>query len=306
MRQLFALVVAASSLLYAAPAGAAQVFGYTGSMVSWIVPNSGTYQIIGNGAQGGAGGSDPFAPGGAGAEVTGDIALISGQVLDIVVGGAGATNPDFGGGGGGATWLFTQNASAPLLVAAGGGGNNWLTLPGDSEALGGTGQAQGGPGSGQGGAGGGPAIGPGGGGGAGWLSNGGNAPSAGEPNGFGGHGPGSFAGGTTQGPLVMGFDINLTTGGYGGGGGAGYNGGGGGGGYTGGAGGVMNGGQGGKSYLDPRFTDGTGASGENLGNGELTISELSPAPEPSAWALWIAGLAIIGGGMRLQWRGLRA
>src|SRR5262245_11576258 len=68
-------------------------FTYTGSLVTFTVPTTDTYQILAFGAQGGAGGGF----GGRGAEIGGDVSLTAGEMLQIAVGGAGMSN---GGGGG--------------------------------------------------------------------------------------------------------------------------------------------------------------------------------------------------------------
>jgi hypothetical protein len=88
-----------------------------------------------------------------------------------------------------------------------------------------------------------------------------------------------------------------TDGGYdGGGGGAGYNGGGGGGGASGGGGGgggpgfepVGYGGGGGGSYLADFFTNPELAAGINSGDGLISVALI---PEPSTWAMTLAGFA---------------
>jgi hypothetical protein len=62
------------ALLAGSPAEAATVmFGYTGAIVPYVIPQTGTYQIIAWGAEGG--GSPGSAVGGLGAEIGGDISL---------------------------------------------------------------------------------------------------------------------------------------------------------------------------------------------------------------------------------------
>ena len=63
-------------------------FGYTGSLVDFNVPQTGSYQILAFGAQGGD-------SGGRGAQIGGDFNLAAGEILQIAVGGAGMA----GGGG---------------------------------------------------------------------------------------------------------------------------------------------------------------------------------------------------------------
>lgn len=85
----------------------AATFSYTGSVVSYVIPTTGVYDILAFGAQGGSGATSGDI-GGYGAEVGGDILLSAGTDLRIVVGGAGSTG-DFdglwGGGGGGGSFV---------------------------------------------------------------------------------------------------------------------------------------------------------------------------------------------------------
>jgi hypothetical protein len=291
MRRIIGAVVALTSLAFAGAATAAVEFDYTGSITTWVVPETGTYQIFGAGAQGGIGGSEGPGgqAGGLGAEVGGLVSLQAGEVLSIVVGGMGSGNGvnDLGGGGGGATWLFVPGGSNPLLVAGGGGGNTWF---GGIGAGGAADLAN--PGSGAGGS---ASLAPySGGGGAGWLSPGGDGGvSPIQPQGTGGQGPNSFAGGYTTGNLDGFCCINRQTGGFGGGGGAGFNFGGGGGGYTGGS-----ESEGGTSYLSPGFVDVTANSGVQTGSGVLTINFLSATPEPPEWALFGVGALLVAAVLR--------
>jgi hypothetical protein len=78
-----------------------------GKPVTWKVPETGTYRIIAYGAQGG---NDIFngsvlGAGGLGAEIGGNFILTEGEVLQIVVGGAGSDSNDAGGGGGGGSFV---------------------------------------------------------------------------------------------------------------------------------------------------------------------------------------------------------
>jgi hypothetical protein len=285
-RWIVSVTPALAALLIGGAANAAEVFGYTGAIQTWVVPATGEYDILGAGAQGG---SSEFPEilgtgGGLGAEVGGEIDLTAGEIIQIVVGQVGSGPPAWGSGGGGATWVFINGAANPLLVAGGGGGQGYIGLNGS----GGAGQATLG-GSGQGGAAGD------GGGGAGWLGNGADGTSTvTRIAGSGGLGPSSFQGGySVGGPFGIFDGVDLQTGGYGGGGAGGYNDGGGGGGYTGGA-----AGQGGGSYLGAGFTQTVGASGANTGNGFLTIN---PVPEPAEWVLLMAGLAAFAATRYFRW-----
>jgi hypothetical protein len=193
--------------------------------------------------------------GGLGAEVSGDVFLTAGEDLTLVVGGQGGTGSLAGGGGGGGSFLY---GTAPALLAVAGGGGG-----GGSRAGGGVG---GGPGlaGGSGGTGGGPGGGVGGMGGTGGRAadgGGGNGIARGLIGGFGGKFPNGGAGGAGSG-----------------GGGSGYSGGGGG------------------SYLASLFTDTVLTTGgaSRGGNGSISVELLKAVPEPSTWAMMLAGFAGLG------------
>jgi hypothetical protein len=308
--------VSALAIMLGAAAARPETFDFTGVEVTWTVPVTGLYDLTAFGAHGGG------AAGGKGAEIGGDIELSSGTVLSIVVGGEGKSGGSaFGAGGGGGSFVF--EGSTLLVAAGGGGGHGYYSTPGGpglTTASGGMGSqhpgdpfyATLGPGyhGGQGGTGGqGGGVGPapqsqfnGGGGGAG--VHGGGASTT--PGAFGGDGaPGirSFGG--------SGDGAGLN-GGFGGGGGGGFDGGGGGGGYSGGGGGQgysehqnSGGGRGG-SFLASAFTDPLMVAGENIGDGSVTIDLISSppptAPEPSTWAMALAGFGGLGWLARLRAR----
>ncbi len=245
---------------------------YSGTIVSFVVPVTGTYSITAFGAEGGgnetAGGG--FLPGGLGGEVSGTFALVQGETLEIAVGGNGGStglppgnSNMFGtgnaGGGGGSFVVLVDGTTQTLLEAAGGGGGN---------AGGGAGGASVG-GSGLGGEG---YIG--GGGGAGFYGNGGNQifdiyDEAGAVNDVYATGGSDYANGLAGGSgefyAHMFYTSQGASGGFGGGGGgAAFGGAGGGGGYTGG-----NTGEGGSSYIDSsaissQLTAGVATAGEVL------------------------------------------
>ena len=145
-------------------------FTYTGSLVDFTVPATGTYQILAFGAQGGNvtfdfEGSTITGPGGGGAEIGGTFPLTAGEILQIAVGGMGG----FGGGGG--TFVVGPN-NTPLVIAGGGGGAGGAFSNGTTASFGGlTGPDGGPPGFGGMNGNGGPGFG--GGGGGGFLSDGG-------------------------------------------------------------------------------------------------------------------------------------
>jgi hypothetical protein len=236
-------------------------FTYSGTVITYTtVPTTGVYDIIGYGAQGG---NALFAAGsylgGLGAEIGGEISLTAGDILEIVVGGAGrggGVGPGgaYGGGGGGGTFVFDKTTNTLLVAAGGGGGANY-------GARGGGGQTT------QAGEAGGFGVGGFSGGGGGSFGIGGGAfPGLGGTYGNGGgFGGGGFSGG--------GGSVGALYGRPGGGGGFSGGGGGGGGGIFGGGGG------GGGSFLDAQALAAgqIAISGENSGNGLVDIS-LIPVP----------------------------
>jgi hypothetical protein len=116
---------------------------------------------------------------------------------------------------------------------------------------------------------------------------GGNGLEPGRAGGFGGKFPNGGAAGTYGG-----------AGGFGGGGAGGSDGGGGGSGFSGGggAGGSQSsgGGGGGGSYLASLFTDPVLTAGVNRGDGSISVDLLKAVPEPSTWAMTLAGFAGLG------------
>ncbi len=267
---------------------------YTGDIYEYTVPETGIYDIVAYGANGGS--SSGGVSGGLGAKMGGYISLTSGELLDVLVGGggySGSTGGSFpsgayGGGGAGGSFVVqvpSNIAITPLVIAGGGGGGYGS---GGADGSGSTG------GFGVGGTGG-----AGGGGGGGLTTDGvnsmGTAPGGGGTSlysgGAGGGGGGGF--------LAVGG-----AGGFGGGGGGSYKGGGGGGGYNGGNGGGA--GNGGTSYLlstatNPIEVTGGNTLGLSHGNGEVQISYVSPVPLPPTALLLGAGL----GGLALVKRRTR-
>jgi hypothetical protein len=290
------LLVSASALAMTIATGKADAttfnFGYTGSSVTFTAPTSGFYEIDVFGASGGTGAASPGV-GGLGAEVKGEIFLTNQELLTIVVGGLGQNANNTGtffrsisGGGGGGSFVTD---GATLLAAAGGGGGAGFVGSGGDGLAGTDGGAGVSPqGGGQGGTGGnggtaGNAFLGTGGGGAGFVGAG--TEGGDNPGGHGGEPYSSFAGG------VGNYGGN---GGFGGGGGAGVYGGGGGGGYSGGGGGGASGGGGGGgggSFLAGEFTDPVLTAGIRFGNGDVSISSV---PEPSTWAMMLAGFTGLG------------
>jgi hypothetical protein len=110
-------------------------FTYTGSLVTFMVPTTDTYQILAFGAQGG---SVTFlgtiGAGGRGAEIGGDFSLTAGEMLQIAVGGSGVTVGGVSSGGGGGSFVVGPG-NTPLVIAGGGGGAGRLAgtaLPGQA------------------------------------------------------------------------------------------------------------------------------------------------------------------------------
>lgn len=254
------------------------------AICNYDVTETGLYDIVAAGGQGGNSGATAL--GGQGAEIGGYFYLSAGEILDIAVGGEGGSGADVGGGGGGGSFVVLQSGSTPLIVAGGGGGTS-----GNAEGLDGTTGPSGdggaiSTGGGNGGAGGE------GGGGAGYYENGANGSSA--------AGGSDFADGLSGGVNDDGLS---DSGGFGGGGGGGDTpdaAGGGGGGYGGGSGGnafgpyVIAGGGGsydGGIVTDPLVLE----RGVNPGNGYVDITFVpASVPEPGALALF--GSALVGFG----------
>jgi hypothetical protein len=275
---------------------------YTGAMQTYTVPcGVTTLHIECYGAQGGSGSvggnSAPGGLGGYGAMTSGDLAVTPGQVLNIFVGGAGAT-PTAGfngggsggtqnaGGGGGATDIrYPTTAVADRLIVAGGGGGGGRGGCETGTVAGGVGGVGGGNG-----ANGLDAPTPGG-------VAGGGAGGVGPNGGAAGIGCGGFLGqpGATTGSEIGGnggagqacccFSFASVPGGGGGGGGM-VGGGGGGGGSAGTTGcsgndkGAGGGGAGGSNYTGG-VTSGASANGVRGNNGVVKIMHgdgLPPAP----------------------------
>lgn len=121
----------------------ATTFSYTGSVVYYVIPQSGLYDIVAYGAQGGSGwqeleGGGPGFPGGYGAEVGGDMWLGAGTQLGIVVGGHGGNGlpagfGSMGGGGGSFVWetgvtvpVSTPEPSTWVMMTVGFGALGWV------------------------------------------------------------------------------------------------------------------------------------------------------------------------------------
>jgi PEP-CTERM motif-containing protein len=255
----------------------------------YIVPSTGWYDFRVAGAQGEDDDGIPGPGGGAGALVGGELFLAAGTTLAIVVGGnygdqmLGGNGS--GGGGGGGSFVF--GAGSLLFAAGGGGGADFIGPPG-------------GPGIGSG---------PRPGGGSGYGYNG--AGGLGVPTNYPFSGPdylpgipaqsGSFPNGGqgAQACFPTGSCFTIApSGGYGGGGGGGYESGGGGGGAPGGA-----AGQGGYSFVTGLARDPFGITGGNPGySGYVSINAV--VPEPSTWAMMLAGFTGLGWLARLRRRKL--
>ncbi len=238
-------------------------YSFTGVPVFITIGSTGTYNLDGFGGQGGS--SDSGVAGGFGAEEGGLFSFTAGQVIEIVVGGAGGTAQSGsygGGGGGGGTFVFLKTGAGvyQTLLVAGGGGGGYVSAGGNGTV---------GPvGSGLGGAAGGYNFS--GGGGAGVKGPG--AKGGGRFTGGGGSSrSGSFAGGAS----ASGFYGRASgAGGFGGGGGGGAysGGGGGGGGYSGGTGSYGGAGGGGTSFDSGTVVAAQTMAGANTGNGRLLLN----------------------------------
>ena len=263
-------------------------FAYSGTLVTFTVPTTDSYQILAFGAQGGSGFLIGIGPGGQGAEIGGDFSLTAGETLQIAVGGAGSNEVGAGGAGGGGSFVVGPG-NTPLIIAGGGGGGGGgfgSPFPGQGGL---TGPDGGGPGGGTGGNGGaGGDNDAGGGGGGGFLSAGNDGTSV----------PGIGTG--TGGGAFPGLAGGAFSGGFGGGGGVtGFSCAGGGGGYSGGAGAGRSAGGAGAGGGGGSFDAGTEqilVADSRTGNGEVLITEL--VPEPASVALLGVGLL----GLAVGWR----
>lgn len=248
-----------------------ETFSYTGAIVEWTVPETGTYRVTAVGAQGGA--VDAYGDeGGRGASVSAEFDFVAGDVYRYAVGQQGrpaATAQDFPNGGGGGTFFVDAMGSepVPLLIAGGGGGVGSAYGAGRDASTGQNGvtgtnslvnPAPPGPNSAELGYGGSPLF---------TFGSGGA--------GFLGDGQGSLGGKSWANGLAGGGDPANGAGGFGGGGSGMNNGGGGGGGYTGGDGGYRGGGGG--SFISGANQE--SMAGVGTGNGSLTIELVSDGPE---------------------------
>jgi hypothetical protein len=283
------------------PVTTTQTFNYTGGMQTWTVPagvTSITIDAVGAGGGTGANGNSSGGPtaggvGGKGSKASGTLAVTPGQVLNIFVGGAGATptggfngganggNVNAGGGGGASDVRVGGVAAANrVIVGAGAGGGGRGGCESANTITGGTGGDGGGNGV-----------------------NASNAPTAGGVAGGGagaigingglkGIGCAGFTGvdglaGTAAGIGGLGGDgqscccFSFGSIPAGGGGGGGYLGGGGGGGGTAGTVGCSGndkggggGGAGGSSYTGG-VTSGSTTNGIQVGNGLVTITYIA-------------------------------
>ena len=135
MKRFALAMIASAGVAFAMPASAT-IFGYTGAELTYTVPSSGVYSILAFGAQGGGDGDGDA--GAAGAEASGQFNLFSGEMLSIIVGGAGSPGDLFSSGGGGGGGTFALGPSG-VLVGAGGGGGGGSDAP--EAAFGGVGGA---------------------------------------------------------------------------------------------------------------------------------------------------------------------
>lgn len=239
-----------------------QTFAFNGALQSFTVPacvDSLTIECWG--AQGGA--VTTFAPqpqGGLGARMRGKFPVTPGQVLNVIVGGRGASDPSSSGGGGASGVAF---GTTPWIIAGGGGGHDYQN-PNYAGVDAVTTQ------NGNNGNGGAPGLG--------GTAGGDGGDHAYTPNDVSRGGRGWLAGNTgTTGQSGTSINSTWTIGSFGlGGGGGGVgegncNCGGGGGGYSGGGSAdINNSGGGGGSYNIGVFQNNTG--GTWTGNGQVTIT----------------------------------
>jgi PEP-CTERM motif len=117
-------------------------FYYSGTIGTFLVPVSGLYNLIGDGAAGGSSFPSLFGFFGDGAYVIGDIFLTAGTQLDFVAGGGGSSPnldgspPYFGGGGGGGSFVWEVSVPEPstwAMMLLGFAGLGWLSACAQAE-----------------------------------------------------------------------------------------------------------------------------------------------------------------------------
>jgi hypothetical protein len=262
--------------------------GSAGTVQTWIVPATGTYTIDAYGAQGGTGAGSS---GGLGARIKGDVYLVAGTQLKILVGQAGGDNASYKAGGGGGGTFVAKSDNTALVVAGGGGGGGGNSNPANGQP--GLTTTSGGTGS--------QGVYAGGAGGSGGGANGGSAGGAG----FSGNGVGTTC------SYIAGVPASFINGGAGGaggtcaaGGGAGGFGGGSGGewccmgaagaggGYSGGGGTDSNGVPGGGGSYNSG-TNQTNTAGAKTGAGSVSITWAAGVPVPAAVFMGNVGISAL-------------
>jgi hypothetical protein len=248
------------------------VFSYTGGNQTWTVPPA--VMSVRFDVKGASGGNDSHTATpnpGKGGRVEGNLTVSAGQVLNIMVGGAGSNGTTLGApggfnGGGNATFYFYGSAgggggasdiriggtalSDRVVVAGGGGGNG---ADGATAFAGGNG---------------------------GGLVGGNAAANLGGSVATGGT---QFSGGTGATFSSWAPGANGTFGNGGNGSTEGFSGGAGGG-YYGGGGGMWSGGAGGSSYTSPTLASAViHTQGQNTGHGEITVSYILPGTYNIVW-----------------------
>ena len=88
----------------------------------WTVPATASYRISATGAAGKSNGNSYS--GGVPATIQGDINLVQGEIINILVGQEGTSNTQHGNenGGGGGSFVVRDTGTEPLVIAGGGGG----------------------------------------------------------------------------------------------------------------------------------------------------------------------------------------
>ena len=116
-RKLLLVGVSAAALAVSAAEAGAKIFLFTGSVQTYLVPETGEYEITVAGAQGGS--SSDGNAGGMGAIVGGDIFLRQNELLGIFVGGAGYSLPGYAGGAAAAlSWVIVTGSFSSQAGAA--------------------------------------------------------------------------------------------------------------------------------------------------------------------------------------------
>ena len=128
-----AFLLAGVTAITLSSAAHATIYSFDGLIQTDLIASSGYYDITATGA---TGGGDTFVGGlgGAGASAVGNVYLLAGTTLQIVVGGVGGNGSGSGGGGGGGSFVYVGLAT-PLVIGGGGAGVGYASTVGDAASV---------------------------------------------------------------------------------------------------------------------------------------------------------------------------